>query len=206
MNKYLSITLLNNPTGVSHKLVLRMSQAEFNECLVTPDDEKPTCVLRIVQKYILQNAPKHNWVVTSFEEVTISQVQKLLQTTHILVADTIRVRCTATLARSITDQLWNGQIAHPLETVDVEFHMNSIEAEMIGVNREPLDFSLLCKQDKESLLHRIENNFDTKPRKNSVIWSKLGCRQILVDTSYDHWQVLNVSRAKTKFPMLKNTL
>lgn len=63
--KQLTYTMRNNITGYSHKFVLRMSQAEFNECLVVPEDEKLDCVLRIVQKYILTNVPENIWVVTS---------------------------------------------------------------------------------------------------------------------------------------------
>lgn len=199
MNSYINVVLANSTNGLKHNFVLGLSEAQFQQCTTMTNQARIDFLFQMIKGQVLRNEP-NIWYIQSYQTVDRRSLAQLFSpgSNCILLSDNLRIRCEAEIARSTCDDHYNGQVVYPLETETVYFHINSVMADIIGINQSDLSFERLPLQYKTMILNQINSYFEGGLSNMNVEWMRSGSKMLLRDSSRFFWQVVNVRTEKTQ--------
>lgn len=197
MNSYINVVLANSTNGLKHNFVLGLSEAQFQQCATMTNQARTDFLFQMIKGQVLRNEP-NVWYIQSYQNVDHRILVQLFSpgSDRILLSDNLRIRCEAEIARSTCDDHYNGQVVYPLETEKVYFHINSVMADIIGINESDLSFDRLPLQYKTMILNQINSYFEVGLSTMNIEWMQSGSKMLLRDSSRFFWQVVNVRTEK----------
>lgn len=204
MNSYINIILANSSNGLKHNFVLSLSESQYQQCAVMGNQARTEFLFKQVKDRVLKNEPDI-WYIQNYQTVDRRSLMQLFSpgSNCILLSDNFRIRCEAELARSTCDDHYNGQVVYPLETETVHFYINSVMADIIGIQNNKLNFEELPSHYKTMILKQINSFFEGGFNKLNVEWMQSGSKMLLRDSSRFFWQVVNVRTEEMERPELE---